>query len=222
MRPLTDHTPKPLLQAGGKALIVWHLERLAAAGFREIVINHAHLGTQIEAALGDGSAFGLAITYCAEPAGALETAGGVVNALPQLGQEPFLVISADIYAECDYGAMAGAAQELCDGTLAYLWMVENPAWHAAGDFVLRGDHLRMEGGPKLTYSNIGIYSPAFFAGVSPGTRLPMFPLFKQAIAAGKVKAARYHGLWDNVGNPAQLEALDATLRRRRPLSTHSQ
>lgn len=214
MRPLTDTTPKPLLSVGGKALIVWHLERLAAAGFREVVINHAHLGAQIEAALGDGSRFGVSIVYSPEPDGALETAGGVAKALPLLGDKPFLLISADIYAECDYRTLITQAM---DDASAFMWMVDNPPWHSAGDFAIKDGRLSMRGEPKLTYANLGVFGPAFFAGVEPGARLPMLPLFRRAIAAGKIKAARYTGMWDNIGDAAQLQALDALLRSRQPI-----
>lgn len=211
MRPLTDRTPKPLLPVAGKPLIVWHLERLAKAGFRDIVVNHAHLGEQIEAALGDGSAWGVDIRYSAEPSGALETAGGVVQALPLLGDEPFFLLSGDIYADTDYGQLARAGQ-LADGATAFMWMVDNPVWHHRGDFAIQDGWLANEGEPKLTYANLGVFAPAFFAGVEPGTRLPMSPLFGRAIAARRIRAARYAGLWDNIGTPDQLRSLDERLR----------
>ena len=211
MRPLTDTTPKPLLAVGGKPLIVWHLERLAAAGFKEIVINHAHLGEQIEKALGDGSRFGLSIAYSAEPAGALETAGGVANALPLLGPEPFLVISGDIYVECDYRTLL---RPLAADDTAFLWMVDNPVWHAQGDFSIVDGRLTLDEGPRLTYANIGLFSPSFFSGIGKGERLPMSPLFRRGIAANTIAADRYTGLWDNLGNPSQLEQLDQLLRNR--------
>ncbi len=214
MRPLTDQTPKPLLQVGGKSLIVWHIEKLAQAGITEVVINHAHLGAQIETAVGNGNRFGVDIHYSPEQP-ALETAGGVAYALPLLGTAPFLLISADIYVECDYRMLTCKATELNDGTLAYLWMVENPSWHARGDFALIDDRLRLTGAPCLTYSNLGLFHPDFFSGVERGTKLPMLPLFRRAIAAGKIKGARYDGLWDNIGTPSQLSALDALLRSRK-------
>ncbi|CAG4884132.1 N-acetylmuramate alpha-1-phosphate uridylyltransferase [Georgfuchsia toluolica] len=135
MRPLTDHTPKPLLQAGGKPLIVWHLERLAAAGFADVVINHAHLGAQIEAALGAGSQFGLHIRYSAEPAGALETAGGIAQAMALLGAAPFLVINGDTFCDWDV-AQAPRIAATMGGDLAHLVLVPNPEHHSKGDFVL--------------------------------------------------------------------------------------
>lgn len=216
MRPLTDHTPKPLLQVGGKPLIVWHLERLAAAGFNHVVINHAHLGTEIEAALGDGSQFNISILYSPEPEGPLETAGGVIKALPLLGREPFFVVSGDIYVECDYRGLASIGSQLAGNTTAFMWMVDNPPWHAAGDFAICDGRLTLHGQTKLTYANIGVFSPAFFSGFEAGTKLPMSPLFKRAIATGSIRADRYTGMWDNIGNPEQLRALDALLRSRQP------
>lgn len=211
MRPLTDHTPKPLLKINNKPLIVWHLERLASAGVTEVIINHAYLGEQIEQALGDGTRWGLSIQYSREQE-ALETAGGVAAALHLLGKTPFLLISADIYAECDYKQLLSKAELLEAQTLAYIWMVDNPPWHVAGDFALSGDHIDLQGGPRMTYANLGIYRPEFFAEVAPGTKMAMLPLFQSAISLSKVKGERYTGLWENVGNPQQLAALDALLR----------
>lgn len=166
MRPLTDHTPKPLLCAGGKPLIVWHLERLQESGFREVVINHAHLGEQIEAALGDGSRFGLAIRYSPEPPGALETAGGIAYALKLLGDEPFLVVNGDVWCDWDFRH----AQALA-GRTAHLVFVDNPPQHAGGDFCLDGEIVRYASsgaGPTLTYAGTGVFSPSFFSGVACG------------------------------------------------------
>lgn len=216
MRPLTDLTPKPLLMAGGKALIVWQIERLVQAGITQIIINHAHHGAQIEAALGDGSRFGAQIRYSPEGI-ALETGGGIANALPLLGQAPFLVLSADIYVECDYRKLANRTIELKEGALAYLWMVNNPDWHGRGDFALVGNQVRLEGEPMLTYSNLGLFHPDFFACVTPGTKLPMLPLLQRAIKAGKIKGSRYDGLWDNIGTPSQLSTLDNALCRHQQL-----
>jgi len=211
MRPLTDACPKPLLPVGGKPLIVWQIERLVAAGIHELVINHAHLGAQIEAALGDGRGFGAHIVYSPESE-ALETAGGIANALHLLGAAPFLVVSADIYCACDYRQLSEAATQLDATTQVFLWMVDNRAWHPDGDFALRDGLLHLEGEPRLTYSNLGIFRPEFFAGIAPGTRLPLRPLFDQAIAAGRIRGARLTGLWENIGTPAQLAALDHALR----------
>jgi MurNAc alpha-1-phosphate uridylyltransferase len=208
MRPLTDHTPKPLLMAGGKPLIVWHLERLAAAGFREIVINHAHLGEQIEQALGDGSKWALSIRYSPEPPGALETAGGIANALPLLGDQPFLVVNGDIWCDWDVARV----RQLADRT-AHLVMVANPAHHARGDFSLDGDKVVFASGEQtLTYAGIGVFSPSFFAGVPPGAVLKLRPLLDAAIAAGTLSGERHTGRWVDVGTPQRLAELDAELR----------
>jgi MurNAc alpha-1-phosphate uridylyltransferase len=208
MRPLTDHTPKPLLPAGGKPLIVWHLERLAAAGFGEVVINHAHLGEQIEQALGNGSQWGLAIRYSPEPPGALETAGGIANALPLLGDAPFLVVNGDIW--CDWNVTR--ARQLADRT-AHLVMVANPAHHARGDFSLDGDKVVFASGEQtLTYAGIGVFSPSFFADVGQGTVMKLRPLLDAAIAAGTLSGERHTGRWVDVGTPQRLAELDAELR----------
>jgi N-acetyl-alpha-D-muramate 1-phosphate uridylyltransferase len=208
MRPLTDHTPKPLLVAGGKPLIAWHLERLAAAGFREIVINHAHLGAQIEEALGDGSRWGLHIQYSPEPPGALETAGGIATALPLLGDEPFLVVNGDVYCDFDFGRFFRFTVGM-----AHLVMVENPAHHTGGDFSLDGQRvIYANGAQTLTYAGIGVFSPAFFAGVQPGTVMKLRPLLDAAIAAGTLTGERFAGRWVDVGTPQRLAELDAELR----------
>ncbi|HZX29909.1 MAG TPA: nucleotidyltransferase family protein [Rhodocyclaceae bacterium] len=207
MRPLTDHTPKPLLTAGGKPLIAWHLERLAAAGFRDVVINHAHLGEQIEAALGDGSKWGLTIRYSPEPPGALETAGGIAQALPLLGDEAFLVVNGDVYCDWDFNR----ARSLAD-RLAHLVMVPNPAHHRGGDFSLESEQVRYAGdGETLTYAGIGIFSPAFFATVPKGQPLKLRPLLDAAIAAGTLTGERHTGRWVDVGTPERLAELDREL-----------
>lgn len=208
MRPLTDHTPKPLLPAGGKPLIAWHLERLAAAGFTEIVINHAHLGGQIEAALGDGNAWGLSIRYSPEPPGALETAGGIANALPLLGDTPFLVVNGDIWCDWDFHR----ARSLGD-RLAHLVMVPNPAHHAGGDFSLAGDRVVFaEGDETFTYAGIGVFAPAFFRDIPAGAVVKLRPLLDAAIAADTLSGERHAGRWVDVGTPARLAELDRELR----------
>ena len=208
MRPLTDHTPKPLLAAGGKPLIVWHLERLAAAGFREIVINHAHLGAQIETALGNGSQWGLRIAYSPEPPGALETAGGIATALPLLGNQPFLVVNGDIYCDWDFNQ----ARQLAS-PFAHLVMVANPVHHTGGDFSLDGERVIYANDEQtLTYAGIGVFSPAFFSGVTPGTVMKLRPLLDAAIAAGTLSGERYTGRWVDVGTPQRLAELDQELR----------
>ena len=212
MRPLTDHTPKPLLLAGGKALIEWHLERLAACGFRDVVINHAHLGEQIEASLGDGGRFGLAIRYSPEPPGALETAGGIARALPLLGEAPFLVVNGDIGCDWDF-KRALALQD----RLAHLVLVDNPAHHASGDFCLEGERVRFASSalttraPTLTYAGIGVFSPAFFSTVTRDAVLKMRPLLDAAIAQQSVTGEHHTGRWADVGTPERLAELDREL-----------
>ena len=207
MRPLTDHTPKPLLVAGGKPLIVWHLEKLAAAGFREAVINHAHLGEQIEQALGDGSKWGLTIAYSPEPRGALETAGGIAKAVPLLGGAPFLVVNGDIWCDIDFARFFGSTAN------AHLVMIDNPAHHAGGDFGLAGDRVvfAAAGRPTFTYAGVGIFSPAFFHDVPVGQPLKLRPLLDAAISLGTLTGERHVGRWVDVGTPQRLAELDREL-----------
>ena len=220
MRPLTDTTPKPLLLAGGKPLIEWHLERLAACGFREVVINHAHLGAQIEAALGDGSRFGLHIEYSPEPPGALETAGGIAHALPLLGKDSFLVVNGDVWCDWDFSR----AHQLTTKH-AHLVFVSNPPQHASGDFCLDGETVRYASsgiGPTLTYAGTGVFSPDFFAAVPRGAVMKMRPLLDAAIARAIVSGEHHGGRWVDVGTPQRLTELDHTLNQERTLTTASQ
>lgn len=212
MRPLTDDMPKPLLRVGGKPLIVWQIERLARAGILDIVINHAHLGGQIEAALGDGGSLGVRISYSPEPAGALETAGGVANALPLLGFAPFLVINGDIWCDYDFAWAAETAGQLpAQGLLAHLVLVPNPAHHPDGDFGLHFGRATAEGSPRLTFAGIGYYQRALFAGIEPGSRAALAPLLRKAMADGRVGGEYFHGRWEDVGTPQRLASLDAEL-----------
>ena len=209
MRPLTDSTPKPLLCAGGKPLIVWHLERLQASGFHDVVINHAHLGEQIEAALGNGNRFGLSIRYSPEPPGALETAGGIAHALDLLGSESFLVVNGDVWCDWDFRRAHALA-----GHDAHLVFVDNPAQHAGGDFCLDGETVRYAStgiGPTLTYAGTGVFSPAFFATVPASAVMKMRPLLDAAIARGIVSGERHAGRWVDVGTPERLAELDQQL-----------
>lgn len=205
MRPLTDHTPKPLLSAGGKCLIEYHIEALAQAGFRELVINHAHLGEQIEQKLGDGQRYGVAIRYSAEGQ-ALETGGGIFRALPLLGDEPFVVVNGDVW--CDY-----PYERLRQRTVAWahLVLVDNPPQHPQGDFVLREGRVYDEEGARLTFSGIGIYHPRLFAQCRPGA-FPLAPLLRQAMAEERVSGEHYQGYWSDIGTPERLQALDRMLR----------
>ncbi len=207
MRPLTDHTPKPLLMAGGKPLIVHHIERLAAAGLRDIVINHAHLGEQIEVALGDGSAFGVTIRYSPEGK-ALETGGGIFRALPLLGPGPFLVVNGDVWTDIDFSALS-----IAPGDLAHLVLVDNPSHHLKGDFALRDGRVLAEGlddTPPLTFTGIGVYHPDLFAGCTPGA-FPLAPLLRSAIARGLASGNHHLGIWIDIGTPTRLAALDRML-----------
>lgn len=207
MRPLTDRTPKPLLQAGGKPLIEWHLEKLAAAGVHYVVINTSHLAEQFPEVLGDGSRWGLRIRYAYEGPTPLETGGGMLNALPLLGPEPFIAVSADIYSDYDYADLP-----LAPTGLAHLVMVPNPDWHIAGDFTLAHTQLHEQGeGERLTFGNIGVYRPDFIRGHAHG-RFKLLPLYQQAMRDGQLSGERYDGFWRNLGNPAQLAELDAQLR----------
>ena len=207
MRPLTDHTPKPLLPAGGKPLIEWHLEKLAAIDVRYVVINTSHLAEKFPDVLGDGSRWGLRIRYAYEGPTPLETGGGMFNALPLLGPEPFIAVSADIYSDYDYAALP-----LQPAGLAHLVMVPNPDWHATGDFVLSNDQLSENGeGQRLTFGNIGVYRPQFLQGQHPG-RFKLLPLYQQAMRNHELSGERYDGFWRNLGNPAQLNELDTHLR----------
>ncbi len=207
MRPLSDATPKPLLSAGGKPLIVWTVERLRDAGLREIVINHAHLGAQIEAALGDGASYGVRIRYSPER-DALETAGGIATALDLLGDAPFIAAAGDIYCEYDFGKLC--SRDL-GASLAHLVLVPNPPHNLKGDFALDGSALRNDGSPRHTFSGISLYHPTLFAGVQPGTRRKLAPLLRAAADAGKASGELYQGDWFDIGTPQRLADVDRRL-----------
>lgn len=215
MRPLTDHTPKPLLEVGGKPLIVWHLERLATAGIHDIVINHAHLGHKLVEALGDGARYGVRIQWSPEPAGALETAGGIANALPLLNDDnaPFLVVNGDVY--CDWNvALAPQRAALMGDDLAYLVLVPNPPHHLDGDFSLASGRVRDDDAHgKLTFSGIGLYRPQLFAGLERGKPAKLAPLLRTAMHNDKVGGECHPRRWEDVGTPERLAALDAELKQ---------
>ncbi|WP_439826583.1 N-acetylmuramate alpha-1-phosphate uridylyltransferase MurU [Aeromonas caviae] len=204
MRPLTDLLPKPLLAAGGKPLIVHHIEKLAAAGVTQLVINHAWLGHKLVAALGDGSALGVSIHWSAEES-ALETAGGIVQALPLLGSEPFLVINGDTWLDLDYRALV--SQPLGED-LAHLWLVPNPPQHPQGDFSLQAG--RVLDTPALTFSGVGLYHPAAFAGLPCGAR-KLAPLLRYWMAQGRVGGSLLAGEWRDIGTVDRLRELDEQL-----------
>ncbi|MCB1734619.1 MAG: nucleotidyltransferase family protein [Gammaproteobacteria bacterium] len=206
MRPLTDATPKPLLRVGGRRLIEYHLLALAKAGVRDVVINTAHLAEQIPAALGDGSRYGVHIDYTVEPEGALETGGGIFNALPLLGPEPFLVVNGDVWTDVPIAPLLQAPRGL-----AHLVMISNPPQHPNGDFALDdAGQVHADGACKLTFSGIGVYVPAFFTGCVAG-RFPLAPLLRGAMASGQVSGEHYRGAWHDIGTPERLAALDREL-----------
>ena len=207
MRPLTDRTPKPLLTVAGKPMIQYHIEALAAAGMREIVINLAWLGQQIRAAIGDGSQFGVRIHYSDEGDAALETGGGVFKALPFLagpsGTEPFAVVSGDVWTEYPLGDVGS---KLSDTDIAHFVVVPNPDFHARGDFGLVDGRLT-DSGERYTYANIGVIRPEFFAGCRPG-KFPLAPLMFDWIRKNRVSGELFRGVWHNVGTPQQLQQID--------------
>jgi MurNAc alpha-1-phosphate uridylyltransferase len=206
MRPLTDATPKPLLKVGGKLLIEWHLEKLAACGVTDVVINLSYLAHQFPAALGDGAHWNLRIHYSDEGTPALETGGGIRRALPLLGTEPFIVLSADIYSDYDYVSLPASPEGL-----AHLVMVPNPDFHPRGDFYLDQTRLNETGlGERLTFGNIGVYRHEMFADEADG-RFKLLPLFQRAMRDRQLSGERYDGFWRNVGNPQQLDELDRQL-----------
>jgi N-acetyl-alpha-D-muramate 1-phosphate uridylyltransferase len=207
MRPLTDHTPKALLDVGGRPLVAWLIERLRAGGIREIVMNHAHLGAAIEAALGDGARLGVSIRYSPE-APALETAGGIANALPLLGDAPFITANADVYCDIDFSRLV--RRELGEA-LAHLVLVDNPAHHPSGDFTLTGDDIGNAAEGRLTYAGIGLYRPQLFAGIRRGDKAQLAPLLRDAAEAGRVTGEHFRGRWVDVGTAERLAALDQAL-----------
>jgi N-acetyl-alpha-D-muramate 1-phosphate uridylyltransferase len=204
MRPLSDALPKVLLEVRGKSLIAWSIEALARSGVREIVINHAHLGHMIEAALRDGRRFGVAIRYSRE-AEALETAGGIAQALPLLGGTPFLVVNGDLFCDFDFARLV--ATDLGQN-LAHLVLVPNPPHHPQGDFALDGAKVAESGQSSLTYSGIGLYRPELFSSIRPGSKGQIAPLLRAAMARGLVSGEMHRGVWHDVGTPARLSALN--------------
>ena len=213
MRPLTDSLPKPLLPVAGKPLIVWHLEKLALAGIKQVVINHAWLGHLIESQLGDGAQFGLNIRYSAEGT-ALETAGGIAQALPLLGDDPFLVMNGDIWCDWDVTLAPGLAAQLkANAQLAWLLLVPNPAHHPKGDFeMLDSGEIGTGQTQCRTFTGIGIYDPALFSRISPGQSAKLAPLLREAIAKRTVSGKLHTGTWIDVGTPERLLELDQQIR----------
>ncbi|MEE4296522.1 MAG: nucleotidyltransferase family protein [Wenzhouxiangella sp.] len=205
LRPLTDQTPKPLIEVGGQPLIAHHLHHLASAGIDQVVINLAWLGQQIRDAVGDGCQFGLQVSYSAEPEGALETAGGIIQALPLLGDEPFVMISADVY--CDF-----SLERLCEmqlNHLGHLVMVDNPSHHPEGDFGLDEGGQLNRGQAALTFSGIALLHPGLFTGWPPGRRA-LRPVLEKALGAGQLTGEHHTGLWSDIGT---IERLDDIRRK---------
>ncbi|MEZ5741134.1 MAG: nucleotidyltransferase family protein [Burkholderiaceae bacterium] len=211
MRPLTDSQPKPLLRAGGRALIEWTILALREAGIRDLVINHAHLGDQIVHALGDGADLGVSVRYSAEVQ-ALETAGGIANALPLLGDGPFIITNGDVFTRFDYRQLVALAARLAAGDLGACVMVPNPPHVPNGDFAVHDGRLLPDAAQRLTYSGIGLYRAELFAPVPPGTRAALGPLLRTAAAAGRLAALRFDGPWHDIGTPERLHELDLSLQ----------
>ncbi len=205
LRPLTDHTPKPLLRAGGRALIEHQLAALVEGGFTEPVINLAHLGGRIRAVLGDGSRYGAHIRYSDEGTHPLETGGGIRQVLEWLGPDPFVVVNADVWTDYPYRRLPRDP----DG-LAHLVLVDNPPHHPEGDFALVGGRVRGEGAARLTFSGIAVYRPELFADCEPGA-FPLAPLLRDAVLRGQVAGEHYRGRWVDVGTPERLAELDRML-----------
>lgn len=210
LRPVTDRLPKPLLEVGGKPLLAWHLERLAAAGFREVVVNVSHFAQLIVERMGDGAAFGLSIAYSRERE-PLETAGGIARARARLGEAPFLLVNGDVYCECDFARLSGQRLER---RLAHLLLTPNPAHHPQGDFSLEAGMVGNGVGARYTYAGIAVMSPALVDGIEPGTRAPLGPLLRTAAADGRLGGELYEGIWQDVGTVERLAALDALLATR--------
>lgn len=206
MRPITDSLPKPLVPVAGKPLIAWHLAALARAGYREVVVNTSWLAAQLHEALGDGSAWGVSISWSDEGPVPLETGGGIFRAVPLLGPGPFLVVNADIWTDIDFAALS-----LEDGAHAHLVLVPNPPHNVRGDFGLDGDLVVSRDTDRFTYSGVGMFRREFFDGAS-GERFPLLPLLNRAIAARRVCGELHRGAWSDVGTPERLATLDARLR----------
>jgi MurNAc alpha-1-phosphate uridylyltransferase len=212
LRPITDTTPKPLVPVGGKPLIVYHLEALLKVGIRDVVINLSWLGDRIRTALGDGSAYGVRISYSDEGPEALETGGGIFNALPLLGHEPFMVVNGDIWTDMDFGRVVHEwKDDVTSGALARLVLVPNPTQHPRGDFGLDGNVVVQREVDRFTYSGVGVYTSELFAGCQPG-KFPLLPLFNRAMAAARLRGELYRGEWCDVGTPERLAELDSRLR----------
>ncbi len=205
LRPLTDACPKPLLEVGDRPLILYLIDALRTAGLSDIVINHAHLGEMLVHYLGDGTAYGVHIRYSPEPPAALETGGGIFQALPLLGEDPFVVVNGDIWTDYPFAALPKAPSGL-----AHLVLVDNPPHHPAGDFVLQGAKVKAAAGPRLTFSGIGVYRAELFRACVPG-RFPLAPLLREAMGRGRVTGEHYHGQWIDIGTEQRWRELHERL-----------
>lgn len=205
MRPLTDSTPKPLLKVAGKSLIEYHIVALAKAGITELVINVAWLGKQIKTALGDGADYGVNIYYSDEGEQALETAGGIIKALPVLGSDAFIVVNGDVWCDYDFANLPSEPPGL-----AHLVMVDNPSHHLQGDFMLHDGELTDDGENRLTFSGIGLYRPALFENMD-ATVQPLAPLLRNAMRQKKVSGEYFQGQWLDIGTPERLAELNQTI-----------
>lgn len=210
LRPITDILPKPLIEVAGKPLIVYHLEALARAEIRSVVINLSWLGEKIRATLGDGSRYGVHIAYSEEGPVPLETGGGIHRAFPLLGPDPFVVVNSDVWTDMDFSRVL----TLEEGADARLLLAPNPPHHPRGDFGLEGDFVVEREADRFTYTGIGIYRPELFAGCAPG-KFPLLPLLKRAIAARRLRGEIYRGEWLDIGLPERLAWLDARERAAR-------
>ena len=206
MRPLTDSTPKPLLNMRGKPLIVWHLEKLARVGVREVVINTSHLASQFPAALGNGATWNLRIRYSFEGPEPLDSGGGMLRALPLLGHDPFLAVNGDIFTDFDFSTLPqnplGAA---------HLVMVDNPPHHPKGDFVLRDGRLFDEPTPRLTFAGIGVYRSTLLDDQT-NEKFSVVPILREAMRRNEITGEHYRGAWNDVGTPERLKELNSVLR----------
>jgi MurNAc alpha-1-phosphate uridylyltransferase len=208
MRPLTDQIPKPLLEVAGKPLIAWHLEKLAKANFEDVIINHAYLGKMIEAYVGDGSRWNLKIAYSREGS-PLETAGGIKKALPLIGDQPFLVINADIYTDFNFATIKNRNLNDCKG---HLVMVKNPKQHPDGDFFLQNNQIELEGKERLTFSGIAIYQPKIFEDINIEPVAKLAPILKKLIGEKCISGEAYRGLWFDIGTPERLNEVNLFLK----------
>lgn len=210
LRPITDTTPKPLVELCGKPLIEYHIEKLAQAGVSQIVINHAWLGHKLEQSLGDGSRWGVHICYSAEPEGGLETAGGIINALPHLGSEPFLLINGDVYSEVDYSSLVLRAQAMqTENLLGHLLVVPNPEHNPKGDFGLDAQQYVLPQG-EFTFAGLSVLHPELFAGLQVDF-IPLAPILREAMQMQKITGQPETALWSDIGTIERLQATESLI-----------